>query len=145
MNGGALAALVGRGGRVHPALGLGGPQSPALQRQAPWEGPHGGQPRFRFSPKEAGRPYSPAFWRLEWRTEVRALVSGSVGLGVLSRGAFERFRVSEDPARSPALNERQHPKTRVAAGRQGESSAEVQGPQSPALQRQTPWEGPFGG
>ena len=29
-----LAACVGRGGRVHPALGLGGPQSPVLQRQA---------------------------------------------------------------------------------------------------------------
>ena len=30
------------GGRVSLALGLGGPPSPGLRRQAPWEGPLGG-------------------------------------------------------------------------------------------------------
>ena len=64
-------------------------------------------------------------WRAEWRTELRALVSGSVGPGVLAQGSFEGRHVLEGPARSPALNEGQDPKTQVAAGRQGEASAEV--------------------
>ena len=45
-----------RGGRVNPALGLGGPQSPALRRQVPWEGPLWGRHRDRVSPQEAGSP-----------------------------------------------------------------------------------------
>ena len=52
-----------RGSRLSLMLGLWGPQSPALWRQAPWEGPLGGQPRVKVSPQEAGRPDPPAVRR----------------------------------------------------------------------------------
>ena len=45
-----------RGGSLSLALGLRGPQSPGLRRQAPWEGPLAGRPRVRVSPQEASRP-----------------------------------------------------------------------------------------
>ena len=44
------------GDRVSLALGLGGPQSPALGRQAPWDAPLVSPPRFRISPQEAQIP-----------------------------------------------------------------------------------------
>ena len=44
---------------MRPTLGLGGPQSLALQCQAPWEGPLSGRPRVRVCPQEAGRLIRP--------------------------------------------------------------------------------------
>ena len=81
----------GLGGRVSLALGLGGPQSPALRRQAPWEGPFGGGPSVRVS-LEAGSPDPPALLQVEGWAEVKALASGSVGPNVLVQEAFEGHR-----------------------------------------------------
>ena len=127
------------------ALGLGGPQSPALRRQAPWEGPLGGRGRVRVSPQEAGRPDPQVVRRAQFQAEVRELVRGSVGPSVLAQGAFECFRGLIGPCLFSRL---ERPAgllaARVAAGRQGESGAGARGPQSPALWRQDPWDGPSG-
>ena len=61
------------------ALGLGGPQSSALQCQAPWEGTLRDQNRFRVSPQEAGRPEPMAVWRVEEWPEMRVLGNWSIG------------------------------------------------------------------
>ena len=71
------------------ALGLRGLQSPMLRCQALLEGPLGGKPRVRVSPKKAGRPDPPLVHRAEGWAKVSALASGSVGPSVLVRGAFE--------------------------------------------------------
>ena len=82
---------------MSPALGLGDPQSPALRRQARWEGPFGGRPRVRVSPLKASRPDLPAVGQVEGRAEVRALKNGSVGPSVLAWGAFEGRRGLGEP------------------------------------------------
>ena len=74
---------------VSPALGLGGPQSPWLWRQALWDGPLQEGPRGRFRPKEVRRPHPLGMWRAEGRAKVRALGSVSMVLSLLARGAFE--------------------------------------------------------
>ena len=77
---------------MSPVLGLEGPESQALQCQAPLEGPLRGQPRVMGNPLEEGRPLLPALRRAEGWAEVRALRSGSVGSSVLDGGAFEGHR-----------------------------------------------------
>ena len=74
---------------MSPALGLRGPKSPALRRQAPFEGPLGGRPRVRVSPQEAGRPDRLVVWQAEGRAEVRVLASRCVDPSVLAWGAFK--------------------------------------------------------
>ena len=68
---------------VSLAQGLGSPQSPALQCQAPWDGPPRGRPRVRVSPQEARRPQLKAVQRAEQRAKVRMLGMGSMGPRIL--------------------------------------------------------------
>ena len=110
MNSGAPSGPGGEGRQGASGAGAWGSPIPGDAAPGPLGEAPRGQPRVRFSPQEAGRPYSPAVWRVQWRTEVRALVSGRVGLPFLRGGAFEGRRVSEGPACSPALNDRQYPK-----------------------------------
>lgn len=70
-------------------LGLRGPQSSALQCQAPWEGTLDGRHRFRVSHQEAGRPDLMAVWRVEEWAEVRVLGSQSIGPRVLAWGGLK--------------------------------------------------------
>ena len=77
------------GGRVSLALGLQGPQSPALWHQTPWEGTLRGQTIVRVNPQEAGLWEWRAVWGAEGWDEVKALGRGSVGPRVLERGAFK--------------------------------------------------------
>ena len=131
---------------MSPTLGLGGPKSPALRCQAPWEGPLGGRPRVSVSPQESSRPIPPALRQAEGQPEVRALARGSVGPSVLARGAFEGRRGLGGPCLFSRPERLAAPlAARVAAGQQGDSGAGLGGPQSPALWRQAPWEGPLGG
>ena len=110
MTGGApIGPGGGWGDRVIPALWLGGPQSLEFRRQAPWEGPLGGQPRVRVSSQEGGRHDPPAVWLAEGWAEVRALATVSLGPSVLAGGALKFARGSEGPAHFPALNDRRSP------------------------------------
>ena len=92
MTGAPLAAPVVAGGQVNPALGLGGPQTLALRRQDPWDGPLLGRPMVRVYPQEAGRPDPLAVRPAEGRAEVRVLAIGSMGPSVLARGALKARR-----------------------------------------------------
>ena len=74
------------------ALGIRGPQTPALRHKAPWEGILGHRPRVRVRPQEAGRPDPEAVRRAEVRAKVRALASEIVGPCVLERRALEGRR-----------------------------------------------------
>ena len=87
------------------SLGFGGPLSPALWHQAPWEGHLRGRPTVRVSTQVAVKPEPMAVHRGVLRAEVRRLGSGSVGQ-VFWRRVPTNAGSSEDPARSPALYER---------------------------------------
>ena len=69
------------GDRVSPGLGLGGPQTPALWCQAPWEGHLGGRPMVSVSPQEVHRRELTAVGRAEWQAKMRML-----GWGVWAQG-----------------------------------------------------------
>ena len=89
------------GRMVSLALGLRGPQSSALQCQAPWEATLGGRHRFRVSPQEAGRPEPMAVRQVEEWAEVRVLGSRSIGPRALARGSLKSVTGgSEGPSRS---------------------------------------------
>ena len=85
------------GGRVSLALGLGGPQSPALWHQVPFEGPLGGRHSIRDSPQEDDRPKCMAVRQVEGQTKVRVLGRGSVGPRSLARGDFKCRQVHRWP------------------------------------------------
>ena len=70
------------------ALGLGGPQSPALWCQAPGEGPIGGKLGLELAPRRPAGPICQLCGSEGW-AEVRALASQSVGPSVIAQGAFE--------------------------------------------------------
>ena len=130
-----------RGGRVSPVLGLGGHQSPVLRRQAPWEGPLGGQPRIRVSPQETSRPDPTAVRRAEWRTEVGALASSSMGPRVLARMAFKSHRSLEGPSHSPTLKDQRRPSGPMSMGQQGESGIMTRGSPIPGVVAAGPFRG----
>ena len=93
------------GGWVSLSLGFGGPLSPALWHQAPWEGHLRGRPTVRVSTQVAVKPEPMAVHRGVLRAEVRRLGSGSVGQ-VFWRRVPTNAGSLEDPACSPALYER---------------------------------------